>query len=1232
MSQSTTRPLMKELLEIPERIHHGDFVLKLSEGVQRPEATLKDYVVTEALKEHFDDALSFIERAVERKESKAAFLHGSFGSGKSHFMAVLHLLLNRHPAARAHPDLSPLVLKHPGLEGKRFLLLPFHMIGAESMESAVLGGYVEQILQLHPSAPTPPVYLSEDLFRDARKMREEVGDDKFFARLNESMASANKGWGKLTTARWNPETFEAALHAEANDRNRLDLLSALLGSFFTSYKSVIRERTENYVSFDRGLAQISRHASELKDENGKGYDGLILFLDELVLWLASRAADLAFVHREMDKVVKLIEAQHSDRPIPIISFVARQRDLRDLVSEHLSGSEAFNFSDALKHQEGRFHVIELEDSNLPEIIAKRILRPRSEAAREQLEKAFGGLRFRDDVKDVLLTSRYTLETFKKIYPFSPALVETLVAVSSLLQRNRTAIRILMDLLIGQRDSLEVGELIPVGDLFEYVSRNWEAYNRSIKEAYQSAVALYENRFRPILERTHPVDPITGERPPAFRNDERLVHTLLLSALVPQVEALRGLTPQRLAALNHGTIRMPPGGSAQQAVLTKLRNWQPDIGELRIEDGTDMITLNLTSVDVEAILEKVRGEDNASNRKRKVRDILFAEMGIRENAQGQFSDQFTYFWRGSQRSVEISYLNVRDQNLGDLAADPALPRLIVDYPFDDPNYGPRDDLNRLRAYREEDQPDTRTIVWLPRFLAPNILRDLGRLVLVEHVLSGDRFETQTSHLSANDKPAARQQLDSLRTSLRARVKQALEMSYGVVPVQPGYLIEEGQQLELDEQFQSLHRSFQPRPVTASNLAGAMLHLLHQELAAHFPEHPDFQFEREVPAAMVRNLWQDLQPAFETNQERILVEDKAARERLRNVAVPLKLVEMGETHFRLAEHWKRHFQQELYKFNDPLKVSLRQLHAWTDQPKAMGLHPRLRNLVAMVFAYQTNRNLTRAERVLENPDPDTLASDVELIPQDLPSPEEWSTALERARLLLDKLPPMSRTVSNTNRLAQRLREALSSYRQSAESLPGELSELAHTLGIEPDGLARLNTARAGRSLVELVEEKDSLQLLKRLAALELENPAAVLHALAQGRPLLEAFGRLNHDISRVLQERAQSGQPEAQELVQAVCEALQHEEIGHALQPALLRLQRESAAIISRPYPPIVVEPGAGPTPPSPPPSHPKKKRIAHKTYVGLSASSCLQKLDELRTKVEQGEVQVDLTWTIWKEQA
>ena len=92
--------LLRDLIDLPENVRQDDFVLRLSEGITKPEETLKNYVVTPQLAKCFDQAIDLIKSSVQAKSSKGAYLHGSFGSGKSHFMAVLLLLLEGNPRAR----------------------------------------------------------------------------------------------------------------------------------------------------------------------------------------------------------------------------------------------------------------------------------------------------------------------------------------------------------------------------------------------------------------------------------------------------------------------------------------------------------------------------------------------------------------------------------------------------------------------------------------------------------------------------------------------------------------------------------------------------------------------------------------------------------------------------------------------------------------------------------------------------------------------------------------------------------------------------------------------------------------------------------------------------------------------------------------------------------------------------------------------------------------------------
>ena len=88
--------LISELIDVPDAVHSGDFVLDLSQGIAHMERTLRDYVVTPELATRFDEALSIIKSALASGSSKGAYLDGSFGSGKSHFMAVLAALLDNN--------------------------------------------------------------------------------------------------------------------------------------------------------------------------------------------------------------------------------------------------------------------------------------------------------------------------------------------------------------------------------------------------------------------------------------------------------------------------------------------------------------------------------------------------------------------------------------------------------------------------------------------------------------------------------------------------------------------------------------------------------------------------------------------------------------------------------------------------------------------------------------------------------------------------------------------------------------------------------------------------------------------------------------------------------------------------------------------------------------------------------------------------------------------------------
>ena len=339
-------------------------------------------------------------------------------------------------------------------------MVPYHMIGARDVETAILGGYADHVRRLHPDAPVPGFYLGEKLFEDARRLRTIMGDAAFFAKLNEAKEGGERlGRPRLRVGRRFVRVRGGQSRRDGEERQRL--VGDLIATYFRGYADVAVAQGEAFLDLDSGLVVMSQHAQRL------GYDAVVLFLDELILWLATRAGDVDFVSNEGSKLSKLVEAQRSERPIPIISFVARQRDLRELIGEHHVGALEVRFLDTLRHWEARFDKVKLEDRNLPVIVENRLLMPLNDTARQEIDAEFDrAMRQRQQVLDTLLGSDGERDLFRKVYPFSPALMQALIAASSVLQRERTALKLMLTLLVKKREELRLGNLIPVGDLWD----------------------------------------------------------------------------------------------------------------------------------------------------------------------------------------------------------------------------------------------------------------------------------------------------------------------------------------------------------------------------------------------------------------------------------------------------------------------------------------------------------------------------------------------------------------------------------------------------------------------------------------------------------------------------------------------------------------------------------------------------------------------------------------------
>ncbi len=888
-------------------------------------------------------------------------------------------------------------------------------------------GYVKHLREHHPDAAMPEVFADEPLLENADGLRATLGDDAFFSAL--AGGDGDDGWGDLSG--WDAARYDAARAAPVGDDERTLLVQSLLDTLLTGFAHAAVANAAGYVDMDAGLAAISRHAQSL------GYAGVILFLDELILWLLSRMADVAFATEEASKISKLVEGAMGDRPVPIVGLIARQRDLRELVGSEVPGLEKMAFVDQLDFQGGRFSNIVLNDSNLPVVAHHRLLKPSSEAGASALAAAFRDLELTAEQRDALSGEFGGVEAFQLTYPFSPAFLQIVVDVAGALQRTRTGLRVLLQLLVDNRDRLTVGDLVPVGELYDVLASSEDPLTEEMKASFAQAKRIYATRLRPLLLSTHGLgdhDEPTGP----FLVDDRLVKTLLLAALVPTSAAFKDLTASRLVALNHGLITSPVPGTEVSSVVGKLRTWASQMGEMQVGDDphNPTVAIVLSDVDTRAILDIVRGNDNTGSRRQLIRDLIVEELGL---PPGQMIHTLRLDWKGVRREVDVRFGNVRDpENLSEsaFADEGGRWKVIVDFPFDDEGHGPNEDLRRLEELRASGR-SWRTIAWLPSFFTAQTLTVLGDLVKLNFLLATpDRYNDATKNLSPTARAAARPQLEAQQVASRQRLGQAIRMAYGVIGADAATI---DSSHALSDHFPSLQAGLVIRPPVAAGLKDALDDVVSQALAYSYPGAP--ALEREAKTADLRKVFEVVQQALDHPDGRMPHVPSVDRNLMRAIANPLRLGTQSEQAFvvdGVAGYWDLRFTKRLAERGSEsgAAATVADLRRWIDEPDAMGLTKPLQDLVLISWAAATNRTF-RDHGGPARVAIDQLADHLEVVAQPLPTDAVWGVARDRAERIFG-VPhlPDAPSANGLARLSASLLDRSEAVRSDVAALPGAL----------------------------------------------------------------------------------------------------------------------------------------------------------------------------------------------------
>ena len=619
------------------------------------------------------------------------------------------------------------------------------------------------------------------------------------------------------------------------------------------------------------------------------------------------------------------------------------------------------------------------------------------------------------------------------------------------------------------------------------------------------------------------------------------------------------------------------------------------------------------MDIEPIVRGAEAQDNPGNRRRKIRELLFE--GLRIADSSDLFTIYTYAWRGTRREVELVYENVREMADDRLRGRDDSWTVVVDYPFDDANRTPADDLARLGDYRGG---DTLTLVWLPSFLSERTLRDLGRLVVLDYILTGERFNDYAGHLSLVDRGPARALAKNSRDQLHSRLRQCLDVAYGIAGEPRDTIVNA---LSPEDQFRSLDPTLRPRPPVGASLTAAFDDLLDQLFSHQFPAHP--RFDTEIKPAVLKKVWPELARALEAPDGRVPVPDKATRALVRAVAGPLRLGEMGETHFVLGQHWRAHFEQAQAREGGPITVA--KLRRWLDQPQAMGLPTEVANLIVLVFAGQTNRSFLLNQGPFQ-PSLDNLPGALELREQTLPMSEDWDLAVARAGALFGLTPARTRNAANVAKLSADVRHRASEAKGPLATLLGSLQQRLEAYGAasgaEPP--PRLTTVRSAQALLAALLGAEPDQVVGVLAQRPIEtSEAAMAQTLARAEQLDESLRMAGWDLFAAVTALSDHRRPAALGVKARIAEVLAADEHVIALKPALDEQQAKALRLLT--------------DVPKPRPETPKPLKPVPETVVvreaaaeNLDPGQARTLLDAIRHAMDQDrELRLSLSWRLLK---
>ncbi len=1060
----------------PQDIRAMGFVVKLREaepGSDEVKQLVDDYVITPAVEKELPRILDDMKQVFDRGEEYGRFIHGSFGSGKSHFLTMLSFLLEGtqpawkkfRPLLNAHRDTQQGKGRDSAdheawLAKAGLLVVRIHMLSVRGkntgFDRAVYDGF-NAALKRRNKAPFE--FLNVDsIFEEVRREAKEYGDIVWKRLEAETIVGGR-------------EDFEALASGSPQARERF-------ARAWLKYKG--RDAADAGIDprWSEGLKRMAEHAK------AQGFGGIVLMIDEFLLWLAEKSGQ-EFV-QEINNLNVIVDHNTGQRPAPIFVFVARQRNLQEFFPDLVDESK---IHEHLDHHAKRFEVTKLQDVELRHIVRGRVLRPKNLAA---VQQAVSSLAERHQKVLPALLAGADIDYLRDVYPFHPALIEMLVDVTSLMQRERSALRLLYELLVLHYPNLPLGEFLPVGSAFAAIFPESGVEASKKVEVMQDIHQQYYSRLAPAMQKMaeEAGAEFTTERRRAL---DQLVKTVLLAEVSPRLKQ-SGLTIERLVQLNAVDVDGETFRGQVRVAETDLLALSQRVPDLQVAGAgkTALVRYVLGRVSLGEVIGRARSKvDNPAQRFKVFWGALKKTLniaGIKGFEEGGPNEgDWDLSWRRTRRRGRIKLGNVREMSQDDFEPPDGAFKVLIDYPWDEP--GHTVDEDRMRATNARKKKGTlHTVCWLPRHMSPTELGVLTELAAVRYLLSDAGQEDLLETLGPQDKGKILDQGSIREKTLEGQLDDLLKEGY----------VRHGEFFALISDVDGSR----PRETLSENLE----HISTLLMDRRYPQHPNFLAEPKK--ADLEALLEWMVQAGETNVS--VAYDEVAGKVLKTLGQPLELANLGQT--------KASLRLDSRYIKDVLSRVDQDSVAWAPIAELLRDTYGLQSLVVDLFLCFLCQ---RDHRALQELDGEPIEVRIGMPPAvrvrlqrgKLVSAPEWHRLRDLGNHLFNEpRPPAHRSLQGQDRFGIALKQHGQGKRTVLQGIHQRLVNLGADKGDRLKEIATANT-RLG-ALAQ--NTTDSFKVLSDLLALWPDDAADGLRAVVQqAEAIRDALGELNDHARSSLQ---------------------------------------------------------------------------------------------------------------------